>query len=73
MTAPVAELRIDWAACDGRGHCAELLPELLLADDHGFPVVRDGGRRVRVPAELLSRAREAERLCPVLALRLSRH
>jgi ferredoxin len=33
-------LHIDWTACDGRGLCAELLPELLLSDDWGYPVAR---------------------------------
>lgn len=64
------ELRIDWTACDGYGSCAELLPELLGTDDRGSPVVRGGGRRVRVPQQLLGAARAAERSCPVLALRL---
>ena len=35
-------LHIDWTACDGRGLCAELLPELLAEDDWGYPVPRDG-------------------------------
>ncbi|WP_432506090.1 ferredoxin [Kineococcus arenarius] len=70
--APAARLRIDWAACDGHGACTELLPELLTTDDWGFPVVRGGGRRAEVPAELLRAARRAERSCPVLALRLVR-
>ena len=26
-------LHIDWTACDGRGLCAELLPDLLTEDD----------------------------------------
>ena len=66
-----AQLRIDWAACDGHGACTELLPELLASDEWGFPTVRGGGRRVSVPDELLGAAREAERCCPVLALRLA--
>ncbi|MEW1958189.1 ferredoxin [Kineococcus sp. NPDC059986] len=66
----MTELRIDFAACDGHGACTDLLPDLLVADDWGFPAVRGGGRRAVVPDGLLARAREAERLCPVLALRL---
>ena len=65
-----AELHIDFSACDGHGSCAELLPELLASDDWGFPRVRGGGRRAQVPEDLLAAAREAERSCPVLALRL---
>ncbi|PRY14477.1 ferredoxin [Kineococcus rhizosphaerae] len=69
---PAHELRIDFAACDGHGACADLLPELLATDDWGFPRVRGGGRRALVPDALLRAAREAERCCPVLALRVDR-
>lgn len=63
-----ARLRVDPIACDGRGLCAEILPELITLDDWGFPVIRGGG----VPEGLLEEAREATRLCPKLALRLER-
>jgi ferredoxin len=59
-------LRVDPIACDGRGLCAEILPELITLDDWGFPVI--GGDDV--PQSLLEEAREAVRLCPRLALRL---
>lgn len=65
-----AVLRIDWVACDGRGLCADLLPELLELDPWGYPRPRVPGRAVAVPAELAGAAREAVRLCPLLALRL---
>jgi ferredoxin len=65
MTAG-ARLRVDPIACDGRGLCAEILPELIALDDWGFPVI--GGDDV--PEDLLAEAREAVRLCPRLALRL---
>lgn len=61
-----ARLRIDPIACDGRGLCAEVLPELITLDDWGFPVIRGDD----VPEGLLEEAREAIRLCPKLALRL---
>jgi ferredoxin len=61
-----ARLRVNPIACDGRGLCAEVLPELITLDDWGFPVIRDGG----VPPGLLEEAAEAVRLCPRLALRL---
>jgi ferredoxin len=61
-------LRLNPIACDGRGLCAEVLPELISLDDWGFPVIRDP----RVPASLASQAAEAVRLCPKLALRLER-
>ena len=38
----VTRLHVDWTACDGRGLCAELLPELLVEDDWGYPVARTG-------------------------------
>lgn len=62
-------LTIDWTACDRRGLCVELLPELVGPDDWGYPVFHDDGW---VPVDLLSHARRAARDCPVLALRLHR-
>jgi len=59
-----ARLRVDPIACDARGLCAEILPELIALDDWGFPVI--GGDDV--PVDLLEEAREAVRLCPRLAL-----
>lgn len=59
-------LLVDPIACDGRGLCAEILPELITLDDWGFPIIRDGD----VPGRLTAEAREAVRICPKLALRL---
>jgi ferredoxin len=59
-------LTVDPIACDGRGLCAELLPELITLDDWGFPVVSDAD----VPAGLRGEAAAVVRLCPRLALRL---
>jgi ferredoxin len=61
-----ARLRVDPIACDGRGLCAEMLPELITPDDWGFPVVSGDA----VPGDLLDDARETVRACPRLALRL---
>ncbi len=61
-----ARLWVDPIACDGRGLCAEILPELITLDDWGFPIIRDGD----VPDRLIAEAREAVRICPKLALRL---
>jgi ferredoxin len=70
-------LHIDWVACDGRGLCTELLPELLTEDPWGFPApVAVSGREplppngIPVPAELGPDARAAVAACPLLALRL---
>jgi ferredoxin len=60
-------LHIDWTACDGRGLCVELLPELLYSDDWGFPAARGS---LDVPPELTQDARRAVDRCPALALRL---
>jgi ferredoxin len=68
MTAAGARLRVDPIACDGRGLCAEVLPELITLDDWGFPMIRD----VEIPPGLMAVAEEAIRLCPLLALRLDR-
>jgi ferredoxin len=62
-----ARLHINWTACDGRGLCTELLPELLEPDDWGYPVARDS---LGVPENLNATARRAVDRCPTLALRL---
>jgi len=67
MTSRV-RLRVDPIACDGRGLCAEVLPELISMDDWGFPILAEG----LVPARLQPAAAEAVRICPKLALRLER-
>jgi ferredoxin len=60
-------LRVDWTACDGRGLCAELLPELLDRDPWGYPLPRHG---LKIPPALAEHARRAVEVCPTLALRL---
>ncbi len=59
------KLKVDMIACDGRGLCAEVLPELIALDDWGFPIIAGV-----VPADLVDQAGEAVRICPRLALRL---
>lgn len=67
-----ARLHIDWTACDGRGLCVELLPEVLTPDDWGYPLAITGdGTDVGVPAALVPYARRAVAQCPRLALRLT--
>ncbi|WP_238013600.1 ferredoxin [Dactylosporangium sp. AC04546] len=62
-------LHVDWTRCDGRGHCAELLPEVLVADEWGYPLRRDGAREI--PDAVLRHARLAVEHCPLMALRLA--
>lgn len=64
--AAPARLYVNPIACDGRGLCAELLPELITLDDWGFPIIDDRP----VPAHLIGDARATVRACPKLALRL---
>jgi ferredoxin len=59
-------LRVDPIACEAHGICAELLPELIAADEWGYPLIEDQ----RVPAELLDLAKRAVRSCPKRALLL---
>jgi ferredoxin len=65
MAAPI-RLAVDMIACDGRGLCAELLPELITLDDWGYPLLA----RREVPRALRGEAAAAVQLCPKLALRL---
>ncbi len=66
MTAePV--LHVDPIACDGRGLCAEVAPELITLDDWGYPVIEPGP----IPPRLVPAAEAAVRICPMLALRLA--
>lgn len=60
-------LRVNPIACDGRGLCAEMAPELITLDDWGFPILQHGP----VPSALTGYAQAAVRICPLLALRLA--
>ncbi len=64
------KLHVDWTACEGRGLCAELLPELLTRDEWGYPLSRGGTPEPAVAPELAGHARRAVAQCPRLALRL---
>ncbi len=61
------QLRVDWLQCRARGLCAELLPELLVLDEWGYPVVLGPVR-----PEHTELAREAVTACPRRALHLVR-
>lgn len=66
MVTVADRIRVDPIACDGRGICAELLPELVGLDEWGFPLIDQRP----VPPELAQHARRAVAACPTLALRL---
>ncbi|MHB1445899.1 MAG: ferredoxin [Acidimicrobiales bacterium] len=59
---------MDPTACDGYGACAGLLPELIVSDEWGYPVVSGGA----LPDHLLPLARRTVSACPKLALILVR-
>ena len=65
--AAAERLRVDPVRCDGRGLCAELLPELVTLDEWGYPILSPHP----VPPHLEKHARRAVSACPTLALRLS--
>jgi ferredoxin len=54
--------------CQGHGACAELLPELIVLDEWGYPIVSEHP----IPPGLERDARSAVSACPTLALRLTR-
>ncbi|HKV86607.1 MAG TPA: ferredoxin [Candidatus Dormibacteraeota bacterium] len=62
------ELRVDRIRCDGRGLCAQILPEVVRLDDWGYPIVAAGP----IPEHLGRLAERAVDDCPVLALTLRR-
>jgi ferredoxin len=57
-------LRVNPIRCDAYGHCAELLPELVRADEWGYPIVSESA----VPDDLIDEARRTVAACPRLAL-----
>ena len=61
-------LKVNPIACTGHGVCAELLPELIAADEWGYPILDPSP----VPAKLERDAKRAVSACPALALRLAR-
>lgn len=60
-------VEVDRIGRDGRGLCAELLPERIALDEWGYPLLDP---RPLDPA-LVAHARRAAALCPRLALRLA--
>ena len=60
------ELVVDRIKCDGRGLCAEILPEMIRLDSWGYPIIMPGA----IPEHLMSLAQRAVDDCPVLAITL---
>ncbi len=69
-------LHIDWTRCDGRGLCTELLPDLLVRDDWGYPLAADPSlddkSNIPLGRDDEPAAAEAAALCPRLALAVRR-
>jgi ferredoxin len=61
-------VRVNPIACEAHGMCAELLPERVVLDEWGYPIV-DG---TAVDGEVLAHARRAAQACPTLALLVER-
>jgi ferredoxin len=59
-------LRVNPIQCSGHGACAELLPEMIVLDEWGYPIIDARP----VPLALSKDARRAVSACPALALRL---
>lgn len=59
----MTRLLVDWTRCDGHGLCARLLPEAVVLDEWGFPIVGD----LDAPPAAVRRAVSS---CPRLALRV---
>jgi Ferredoxin len=68
VSVVVTRIQVNPIVCDGRGVCAELLPELVSLDEWGYPLVD----QQPVPRALERHARRAVASCPTLALRLVR-
>lgn len=60
-------LAVDWQRCEGRGLCAQLLPERIGLDEWGYPVVNGPLR----PGDA-GHTRAAVLACPHAALRVVR-
>ena len=59
-----ASLKVDPIKCAGHGLCAELLPEWIILDDWGYPIIDPRP----IPGGLDRHARRARAACPTLAL-----
>lgn len=58
---------VDPVACDAYGYCAEILPEAIVLDEWGYPII--DGRPLS--ANLVAAAKQAARDCPRRAITLT--
>jgi ferredoxin len=61
-------LRVNPIACEAHGMCAELLPEHIILDDWGYPLINEQP----ITPELLEHAKRAAQACPTFALVIER-
>lgn len=61
-------VRVNPIACEAHGMCAELLPERIVLDEWGYPIV-DGAP---VGSRMVEHAIRAARACPTFALLVER-
>jgi ferredoxin len=61
-------LRVNPIACEAHGMCAELLPERIVLDEWGYPLLDERP----LNDELVDHARRAAQACPTFALLLER-
>jgi ferredoxin len=59
-------ITVDPVACEAYGYCAELVPEAIVLDEWGYPMV--DGRPL--PLAVVAHAKRAVRDCPTRALAL---
>lgn len=59
---------IDRIACDGFGTCAQLLPERVILDEWGYPIIDS----TPVRGSELQHAKRAVNACPRLALSIAK-
>jgi ferredoxin len=61
-------IRLNPIACEAHGMCAELLPERIVLDEWGYPIVEQRP----LPPALVAHARRAAQACPTFALLVER-
>jgi ferredoxin len=57
-------ITVDPVACEAYGYCAEILPEAIVLDEWGYPIVDDRP----LPVELMALAKRTARDCPKRAI-----